>query len=277
MEGFHTLFGVLLVQLLYGSASCLRITSIGVPRTVLSGDKVHLTCSFDLLEDDLYSLTWWKDDKMFFNYVPRNLKAKSVYETPGITVDETLSTLHEVLLSRVDHRASGKLRCEILSETFEQDTMEANMTVIDIPARGPTILGRRGNYEVGDLLLLNCSCPPSYPPATLTWNINGQKASRETVIIYPGDTDTVGRESSWSGLQMWLTTQHFQHGGLLLRCTASILHFYSMSTEVLITGPRNVESSPREGASTGGSSSRSVQSVETIVLGVTIILSILGT
>ncbi|XP_068203003.1 uncharacterized protein [Palaemon carinicauda] len=153
--------------------------------------------------------------------------------------------------------------------------MEANMTVIDVPDRGPTIQGRRGHYEVGDLLLLNCSCPPSYPPATLTWNINGQQASRETVIIYPGDTDTVGRESSWSGLQMWLTTQHFKHGGgLLLRCTASILHFYRMSTEVLIASPRYIESSPREGASTGGSS---IQSVETIVLGVMILLSIVGT
>lgn len=42
------------------------------------------------------------------------------------------SGLYEVILSHVDHRASGKLRCEVLAEfpSFEQDTMDANMTVI---------------------------------------------------------------------------------------------------------------------------------------------------
>ncbi|XP_064105967.1 uncharacterized protein LOC135215337 [Macrobrachium nipponense] len=235
---------------------CLQITGIGVPSTAFSGDKVRLTCSFDLHGDELYSLTWWKDEKMFFNFVPKNARPKNVYQTPGITVDEQRSNLHEVILSRVDHRASGKLKCEVLAESFEQDTMVKNMTVIDLPTRGPTIIGFRGNYQVGDLLLLNCSCPPSYPTTTLSWHINGNLASRETVIVFPGESDSMGRKASLSGLQMWLRSEHFTGGqGLLLRCTASILDLYRKSTDVLITDSNYIASSPREGASTGGSGS----------------------
>ncbi|KAK8728049.1 hypothetical protein OTU49_009362, partial [Cherax quadricarinatus] len=77
-------------------------------------------------------------------------------------------------------------------------------------------------------------------------------ASRETVVVYPGETDSDGCEASWSGLQMLLQHEHFQQGVLILRCTASILHVYRLSTEVIITDSTYIESSPREGASTGG-------------------------
>ncbi|XP_068232530.1 uncharacterized protein [Palaemon carinicauda] len=249
---------------------CLQITGIGVPKTAFSGDKVRLTCTFDLHGDELYSLTWWKDEKMFFKYVPKNARPDSFYDIPGITVDAQRSNLHEVILSRVDHRASGKLRCEVIAESFEQDTMVKNMTVIDLPVRGPSIIGFRGNYQVDELLLLNCSCPPSYPSTTLSWYINGNLASRETVIVFPGESDNMGRKSSLSGLQMWLRSDHFAGGqGLLLRCTASILDLYRKSTDVLITDSNYIASSPREGASTGGSDVRIGSSALILILALT--------
>ncbi|XP_069190282.1 uncharacterized protein [Procambarus clarkii] len=237
-----------------GPSSGVQITRIGVPRTARSGDTVRLSCSFRLNGDDLYSLTWWKDDHMFFNYVPSNSQPKSIYPAPGILVHVGVSTLHEVVLT-VDHRASGILRCELLATTFEQDTMEAAMTVIEVPTRGPSVSGQRGDYQVGDLLLLNCSSPPSYPSTTLTWDINGrQTGPRETVVTYPGESDGSGRVSAWSGLHMWLHAHHFTHGALVVRCTATILHVYRVSTELVITDGRSLHTSPREGASTGGKS-----------------------
>ncbi|XP_064116611.1 uncharacterized protein LOC135222455 [Macrobrachium nipponense] len=170
-----------------------------------------------------------------------------------------LSTLHQVFLSQVDHRASGTIRCEVLVvPKFEQATMETNFTVIAQPDRGPSITGRQGPYQVGDLLLLNCSSPPSFPPTTLSWDIDGRKASQETVILYPGETDSLGRVSSWSGLQMWLSHHHFSRGILVLRCTASILDYYSRSSEIAITSADYVDVVPRERASTGGAETLSV-------------------
>ena len=80
-----------------------------------------------------------------------------------------------------------------------------------------------------------------------------QASREETVIVFPGERDSMGRTSSLSGLQMWLRSEHFAGGqGLLLRCTASILDLYEKSTDVLITDSNYIASSPREGASTGG-------------------------
>ncbi|XP_042227896.1 uncharacterized protein LOC121870197 isoform X2 [Homarus americanus] len=152
--------------------------------------------------------------------------------------------------------------------------MDANMTVIDIPARGPTITGRRDIYHVGDLLLLNCSSPYSFPPTTLSWHINGHLASRETVVVYPGETDSEGCEASWSGLQMRLHRDHFQEGVLILRCTASILHVYRLSTEVMITDSNYIESSPRESPSTGDAG---CSSMLVLLLLLPLLLSTLGT
>ncbi|XP_071531896.1 uncharacterized protein [Panulirus ornatus] len=255
MGGLGVWMLLFLLSLLYGRGCGVHITGITVPRIVLSGGMVKLSCSFQLDGADLYSLTWWKDDKMFYNYVPKNSQPKSVYAAPGITVN--ISSLNEVILSHVDHRASGKLRCEVLADkpSFEQDTKDANMTVIAEPSHGPRITGARGPYRVGHLLLLNCSSPFSYPPTTLTWHINGHQASQETVVVYPGETDGQGREASWSGLHMWLQGQHFQRGILVLRCTATILNVYKKSSEVIIADSSYIESSPREDASTAGAGS----------------------
>ncbi|XP_047477885.1 uncharacterized protein LOC125031267 [Penaeus chinensis] len=249
----------LLLSVLCGMTAGLQITGIQVPPTVISGDQVRLTCSFEFNGDKLYSLTWWKDEQLFFKYLPIN-NMKTVYETPGITVDKRISTLHEVILSHVDHRASGKMRCEVVADqpSFEKDSMAANITVVDPPPRGPDISGARDSYTIGELLLLNCSSSFSYPPTNLSWVINGQKALRETVVVYPRDRDSEGRESSWSGLQMCLRREHFRNGVLVLRCIATILHVYNISSEIRITDSSYIQSAPREGASTAGAGSSSL-------------------
>lgn len=41
------------------------------------------------------------------------------------------SGLRDVVLSRVDHRASGNIRCEVVAEnTFETDSKSVNLTVV---------------------------------------------------------------------------------------------------------------------------------------------------
>ncbi|XP_042206075.1 uncharacterized protein LOC121855256 [Homarus americanus] len=270
---------IAILSLLLGRSRSLHITGIDVPHTALSGDTVRLSCTFRLDGDALYSLTWWKDQQMFFNFVPSNSHPKSVYPVRGIVVHVQESTLNEVVLT-VDHRASGILRCELLATTFEQDTKQDNMTVVDVPSRGPSITGQRGNYHVGDLLLLNCSSPFSYPPTALTWDINGLQAGgpREIVVTYPGEWDGEGRVSAWSGLHMWLRAHHFREGVLVLRCTASILHVYRVSTELIITDGNYMQTSPREGASTGGAEwSSVVRGMQPLLLLLLLFLHLLGT
>ncbi|XP_063850798.1 uncharacterized protein LOC135094551 [Scylla paramamosain] len=258
-QGQGGLLSLSCVLYVLATVTGVQITSLSVPAVVMSGDRAKLTCAFRLAQGDrLYSLTWWKDGTMFYKYLSASPTPVTTYEAPGIAVDVSASSLEQVVLSRVDHRASGTLRCEVLTDIFfEQVTRDANLTVVDPPSRGPVITGRKESYRIGDLLLLNCTAGHSFPATSLAWAINGEKASHETVVQYPGHTDSQGCTASWSGLQMVLRHAHFRKGVLSLTCTASIAHVYRKSTQVVVADPsyRPPYLPPLEGASTGGGSS----------------------
>ena len=58
---------------------------------------------------------------------------------------------------------------------FKTSTLDQEMKVIDPPDAGPTLVGGQiSGYRVGDLLNINCSSPPSYPPALLRFYVNEQ-------------------------------------------------------------------------------------------------------
>ncbi|XP_047737145.1 uncharacterized protein LOC125178126 [Hyalella azteca] len=247
---------VSLVQLVVAlqTAAGLHILGIQVPRTALSGEAVELKCYIKLDRDSLYSLTWWRDDQQFYQYSPAMSPPKRQFDVPGIVINMHESGLENVVLARVDHRASGELRCEAVSEqSFEKDSKASNFTVIDLPVRAPKITGRTSGYTVGDLLLLNCTSPASHPPATHHWHINGRQASTETVIKFPGREDGYGRTSSSSGLQMFLRPQHFMKGALVIGCAARVLHLRDQLAEEIIMDARHPVEAPKSQFSEGRS------------------------
>ena len=65
----------------------LQITKVDLPPVVLSGEPVTLSCQYSLQGESLYSLSWWKDDKLFYRYVPAVIPPQTVYDVPGIVVD----------------------------------------------------------------------------------------------------------------------------------------------------------------------------------------------
>ena len=48
--------------------------------------------------------------------------------------------------------------------------------VVALPNEPPEISGGGANYAYGDILDLNCTSKPSYPPTKLTWYINNEVA-----------------------------------------------------------------------------------------------------
>ncbi|RWS08773.1 uncharacterized protein B4U79_03125, partial [Dinothrombium tinctorium] len=45
---------------------------------------VWLNCSFDLENDKLYSIKWYKNNNEFYRYVPRDEQKIRIYSTPGM-------------------------------------------------------------------------------------------------------------------------------------------------------------------------------------------------
>lgn len=47
----------------------------------------------------------------------------------------------------------------------------------DLPTSGPAINGEEKQYQIGDILSLNCTSGKSQPKSILTWYINDEQVS----------------------------------------------------------------------------------------------------
>lgn len=67
--------------------SSLRLLMLDVPSPIVVGDSVELTCSFEMDEDQLYSVKWYKSDVEFYRYVPNDWPPGQTLPIPGVKVD----------------------------------------------------------------------------------------------------------------------------------------------------------------------------------------------
>ena len=65
----------------------IRLDSISVPPYEVVGDEVTLKCDFELEDDKLYSVTWYRDNDAFYQYVPSSRPRIVTFTQPGIQVD----------------------------------------------------------------------------------------------------------------------------------------------------------------------------------------------
>ena len=56
----------------------------------MAGGSAVLKCHFSLEGDKLYTLTWWKDDRQFYQVIPKNDPKTVVYTVPGVQVDVSI-------------------------------------------------------------------------------------------------------------------------------------------------------------------------------------------
>ncbi|KDR20029.1 hypothetical protein L798_05264, partial [Zootermopsis nevadensis] len=110
----------------------LKLLKVGVPPYILRGEMALLQCQYDLENDRLYSVTWYKDHEEFYRYVPKSHPPQHSYPLEGIKVDHHLSDSQEVLLKNVNLKASGIYRCEVSAEapSFTSVHGEGRMEVV---------------------------------------------------------------------------------------------------------------------------------------------------
>lgn len=68
----------------------LVVSAVEVPRYLLLGETASLACHYHLQEDQLYSLTWWKDGRQFYSYIPSNNPRVVVFDVPGVNVNVSI-------------------------------------------------------------------------------------------------------------------------------------------------------------------------------------------
>ncbi|XP_076335161.1 uncharacterized protein LOC143238641 [Tachypleus tridentatus] len=128
--------------LLYKVVNGLRITYLDIPRSVRSGQDVRLHCMYDLEEDSLYSVKWYKDDLEFFRYVPKEIPQRQFFPLDGINIDFTHSSKDVVYIQDVQLSTGGKYRCEVSADAPSFRTVSTQKVMIVKVESGGTMQGR---------------------------------------------------------------------------------------------------------------------------------------
>ncbi|GBM07971.1 hypothetical protein AVEN_232403-1 [Araneus ventricosus] len=105
--------------------------ALEVPQLVISGEETTLTCIFDLEEDTLYSIKWYRDDLEFFRYVPSDKPPNQFFPLKGLDIDLGRSSNGTVYIQDVDVSTAGTYKCEISADapSFQTVSAEKMLTV----------------------------------------------------------------------------------------------------------------------------------------------------
>lgn len=69
----------------------IKINMLHIPTPVVTGDSVLLRCAFELGNETLYAVKWYKNMAEFFRYVPASDPPLKTFPQIGIDVDVSKS------------------------------------------------------------------------------------------------------------------------------------------------------------------------------------------
>ncbi|KAK3908325.1 B-cell receptor CD22 [Frankliniella fusca] len=72
---------------MFARAAGLREVHLQTPLAVKAGTTVTLRCNYDLQDDTLYTVKWYKGRSEFFRFTPKELPNTQVFPLNGISVD----------------------------------------------------------------------------------------------------------------------------------------------------------------------------------------------
>lgn len=71
----------------------LHIERLVVPGAAKQGDDLQLSCYYHLEDgENLYALRWYKDEKEFFRYMPKETPAQRVFNASGVRINASCTT-----------------------------------------------------------------------------------------------------------------------------------------------------------------------------------------
>ncbi|KAL1516867.1 hypothetical protein ABEB36_000706 [Hypothenemus hampei] len=229
------------LNVVYSAGSGLKWVRVNVPQYRVPGEMAQLQCDYDLGNDTLYSVKWYKEQEEFYRYVPKSTPKFNSYQVEGVHVDMDKSDSTKVVLKSVNWKTSGSYRCEVSAEapSFVSAQSEARMEVVSLPDEDPVISGVEEQYQIGDEINLNCTSGRSRPASILHWYINEQQIQKpEALVQYSNEEHPKGLVTSTLGLRFVLSNRHFLGGSMKVKCVASIAPvLFREDTEVVQSLP----------------------------------------
>ncbi|XP_047986590.1 uncharacterized protein LOC125226605 [Leguminivora glycinivorella] len=225
------MFVLAVISLLIQESLLLRMVRVTVPSYLVRGQPAQLNCDYDLGDDALYSVKWYRDNEEFYRYMPKFDPPKHAYRIEGIKVNVAKSDDRKVILHQVTLKTSGLYRCEVSAEapSFSSAAGEGKLEVIYLPKEGPRITGNEHENRRGDSIFLNCTSGRSYPEAVLSWDIDGEKVTNPDLLVeYPPSLHAHGLMSSALGLRVPVGRT------MQVRCTARVALSWREGSEAVV-------------------------------------------
>ncbi|XP_057654536.1 uncharacterized protein LOC130892870 [Diorhabda carinulata] len=217
--------------------------SVVIPTAARVRDTVSLQCKYDLEGEPLYTLKWYKGTKEFYRYIPKELPNTQTFSLPGINIDKDKSNPNNLVLTNIQPEVTGRYKCEVSSDAPNFYTLfqSGYMYVIDVPDDDPVLALEKDVLEVGHILKGNCTSPPSYPSANITWLLNGKKINDTQRRTFPVSTSTSTKKAplvTYSELEVELEDRHFYSGKATIACYVNIFDLYKKRKELVVEEDR---------------------------------------
>ncbi|KAG9510311.1 hypothetical protein GZH46_01156 [Fragariocoptes setiger] len=163
------------VLALVNMAEAIYIIGLDMPRYVTYGDSVELACLYELQDDVLYAVKWYKDEQEFFRHVQHDWPHGQYIQMDGVTVDLDNSNAISVYLINVTFKTGGIYRCEVSTDAPSFATVAAAkyLNVAYWPEEAsPTLTTMTRFYKMDETAQLECSTSGSRPAAQISWSIH---------------------------------------------------------------------------------------------------------
>ncbi|CAL1279282.1 unnamed protein product [Larinioides sclopetarius] len=213
----------------------LKINLLHVPSPAVAGDSILLSCDYDLGNETLYAVKFYKNMGEFYRYVPESYPVIKIFRQPGVDVDVSKSGNSSVYLRNLTLESSGNYTCQVSTDQpyFRCVQTTKQLEVVVPPSDGPVLTEEKSDYEVGDNVSILCNSGKSKPAPDLKWYINDQLAKshlydKETVV-HPDQL-----ESTSLALRFSLKPDVLQNGKVTVKCVATVKHI-SAVTSIEIT------------------------------------------
>ncbi|CAG7826452.1 unnamed protein product [Allacma fusca] len=261
MRNKSSLFCAFLAQ--FALVIGLKLKNVSIPQYGWMDAGSMLSCDFDLEEEKLLVLKWYKDGHEFYRYTPTSKQPILTFPIDGVYVDVSKSTLNNLLLKNVTLKTGGTYKCEVSADrpTFKTLSQQSELIVIAPPKSAPEITGIHEVVSVGDSLRGNCTSWRSKPAASLMFYVNGVKAENGDTVEYSPQSDAEGLETSVLGVKFQVEPSHFRNGVMELRCTATIGNGYWVKIKTISDASINAQ------PSIPGHNRLSTSGVESVQLG----------
>ncbi|KAG5873861.1 hypothetical protein JTB14_025478 [Gonioctena quinquepunctata] len=234
--------------------AALKNVRVTVPLAVRTSDTVSLECHYDLEMEPLYTVKWYKGNREFYRFIPKELPNSQVFPFPGIAkVDFNRSDSNRVVLKEVQPEVTGKYKCEVSTDAPNFYTVmdSGYMYVVDVPVGEPSLKVRKKLLEVGATLRGNCTSPLSFPAANVTWFLNGKEINGSFIKrshrqqpfdeLKAASATNNNRRAPLitdSALELEIDGSVFLGGKAKLLCIASIFNLYQKGREIILEEER---------------------------------------